>query len=104
LPFDTGNGHPMVEGYALNHDSSRNLLDSGLIHTQSTSSNRPTGARRSLISMTISISGSFNLNVIQVSINWQPNGKPEFTPINQTFIDINDATANVNYITYVIQR
>jgi hypothetical protein len=33
--------------------------------------------------------------VIQASINWQPNGKPEFTAIKQTFIDINDATANV---------
>jgi hypothetical protein len=59
LPFDIGNSHHlMVEGNTMNHNSSRDLLDSGLIHTQSTSSNRSTSARRSLTSVTTS-SGSF---------------------------------------------
>lgn len=31
-------------------------------------------------------------------------GRPEFTPQNQTFVDLTEATANVNYVTSVIQR
>lgn len=34
----------------------------------------------------------------------QPNGKFEFTSTSQAFIDVTDSTANVHYITNVVQK
>lgn len=47
---------------------------------------------------------TFNIKVVQASIKWLSNGKPEFHHIGQLFVDITEATANVNYILSVVQR
>ena len=47
---------------------------------------------------------SLNLKVIKANLEYRPNGKPEFSHTGQTFIDLCESTANVHYITNVIQR
>ncbi len=43
---------------------------------------------------------TFEENTLCVS----PSGKAEYTPENQVFVDVTEATANLNYITSVVQR
>ena len=47
---------------------------------------------------------SINVKVIQASVKRLANGKLEFMPHNQTFVDVTEATANVNYVTSAVQR
>ncbi len=47
---------------------------------------------------------SCNVKIVQASINRSSTGKIEFKAENQTFVDVNDSTANVHYVTSVIQR
>lgn len=47
---------------------------------------------------------SISVKVVQAGFKRQSGGRPEFTPQNQTFVDLTEATANVNYVTSVIQR
>ena len=47
---------------------------------------------------------SISIKVVQAGLKRSLSGRPEFTPQNQTFIDLAEATANVNYVTSVIQR
>ena len=46
---------------------------------------------------------SLNLKVIQANLTRVSNGKVEFTHTGQTFIDLSESTANVHYITSVVQ-
>ena len=47
---------------------------------------------------------SISVKVVQAGFKRLISGRPEFTPQNQTFVDLTEATANVNYVTSVIQR
>ena len=47
---------------------------------------------------------TINVKVIQATMKHLPNGKVEFSSIGQTFIDVTDSTANVHYITDVVQK
>ena len=47
---------------------------------------------------------SSNEKIIQASMKRLANGKLDFVPHNQTFVDVTEATANVNYITAAVQR
>lgn len=47
---------------------------------------------------------TINVKVIQATMKRQPNGKYEFSSTGQAFIDVTDSTANVNYITNVVQK
>ena len=47
---------------------------------------------------------SSSVKIIHASMKWLVNGKLDFVPHNQTFVDITEATANVNYITAAVQR
>lgn len=47
---------------------------------------------------------TINVKVIQAAMKRQPNGKFEFTSTGQAFIDVTDSTANVHYITNVVQK
>ena len=64
------------------------------------------GAARPLFSSSIKKASipSVTVKVIQAEMKRLSNGKIDFTNVDQTFIDIIDATANVNYICDVIQR
>ena len=44
---------------------------------------------------------TFNVKVVQASLKWLPNGKPDF---KQLFVDFTEATANVYYVQSVVQR
>lgn len=48
--------------------------------------------------------GTFNIKVVQASLKWLSNGKPEFKHLGQLFVDITEATANVHYIEGVVQK
>lgn len=45
-----------------------------------------------------------NVKIVQASIKRLPNGKPEFTQIGQLFVDISEATANIHYISSVVEK
>ena len=47
---------------------------------------------------------TFNVKVVQASLKWLPNGKPEFNHLGQVFVDITEATANVHYIRSEVQK
>ena len=47
---------------------------------------------------------SSSVKIIQASMKRLANGKLDFVPHNQTFVDVTEATANVNYITAAVQR
>ena len=42
--------------------------------------------------------------VVQAHFTKMPWGKFDFTKIGQTFIDVHESTANVDYITSIVQR
>ena len=46
---------------------------------------------------------TLSLKVVQATMQQTPGGKPEFTRLSQAFIDITESTANVPFITSVIQ-
>ena len=45
-----------------------------------------------------------SVKIIQASMKRLANGKAEFAPQNKTFVDLCEATANVNYVTSVVQQ
>ena len=45
-----------------------------------------------------------NVKVVQATMRRQANGKLEFTSTGQAFIDVTDSTANVHYITNIVQK
>ena len=47
---------------------------------------------------------SINVKVIQASVKRLANGKLEFMAHNQTFVDVTEATANVNYVSSAVLR
>ena len=47
---------------------------------------------------------SFNIKIVQATLKWLSNGKPEFNHLGQLFVDITEATANVHYILSVVQK
>ena len=47
---------------------------------------------------------SVHLKVFQANVSNTPGGKFEFHKLGQTFIDVNDWTANVVYITRVVEK
>lgn len=47
---------------------------------------------------------TFNVKVVQASLKWLPNGKPEFKQLGQLFVDITEATANVQHVQSVVQN
>ena len=47
---------------------------------------------------------SCNVKIIQASVRHLPSGKLEFSPQNQTFVDVMEATANLHYVSSAVQR
>ena len=47
---------------------------------------------------------SCSVKIVQASSRRLPNGKMEFSAHNQLYIDVIEATANLNYITLAVQR
>ena len=47
---------------------------------------------------------SVNVKVVQAAYKQLSNGRPEFTPQNQTFIEVCESTANVHYVNSAVQR
>ena len=45
-----------------------------------------------------------NVKVVQAVLKRHPGGKCEFTQLGQTFVDVTEATANVDYIRSAIQK
>lgn len=45
-----------------------------------------------------------NVKIVQAKLSFLENNKPEFEANNQTFIEVTEETANVNYILSAIQR
>ena len=45
-----------------------------------------------------------NVNIVRAELEWCLSGKPKFTPLEQLFITVTDASANINYILSVVQR
>ena len=45
-----------------------------------------------------------NVKVVQASLKRLASGKCEFVHLGQTFVNVNEANANVDYITSVVQR
>ena len=67
------------------------------VATGCTSSNRPFYSSNQKKSQT------FNIKVVQASLKWLPNGRPEFKQLGQSFVDITEATANVQHVQSVVQ-
>ena len=47
---------------------------------------------------------SVNVKIAKATMKLGANGKPEFTPLTQTFVDITESTANTDYILSAVQR
>lgn len=47
---------------------------------------------------------TINVKVIQASMKRLSSGKCTFTHLSQTFVDVTESTANVNYIKNVVQK
>lgn len=47
---------------------------------------------------------SITVKVVQATFKRLSNGKPDFTPENQTFVELTDSTANVHYVTSAVQH
>lgn len=47
---------------------------------------------------------STNVKIVQATMKRLSSGKVEFTSQNQTFVDVTEVTANVHYISSVVQR
>lgn len=47
---------------------------------------------------------SVNIKVVQANVTKTPGGKFEFHKLGQTFIDVNESSANVFYITGVVEK
>ena len=47
---------------------------------------------------------SANVKVVRAHLSRSSNGKPKFAKLGQAFVDVTDVTANVYYITRVIQK
>ena len=47
---------------------------------------------------------SINVKVVQAKLSFAENNKPEFEVNNQTFIEVSEETANINYIFGAVQR
>ena len=47
---------------------------------------------------------SISIKVVQAGFKRLIGSRPELIPQNQTFVDLTEATANINYVTSVIQR
>ena len=60
-------------------------------------------SNRPFVSSNQKKSQTFNVKIVQATIKWLPNRKPKFKQMGQLFIDITEATANVEYVQSVIQ-
>ena len=49
-------------------------------------------------------SNSINVKIVQANVTKSATGKLEFHKLGQAFIDVNEATANIYYISAVVQR
>ena len=49
-------------------------------------------------------SPSANVKIVQATMKRLASGKTEFVTVNQTFVDVTEITANVHYISSVVQR
>ena len=47
---------------------------------------------------------SVNVKIVKASMKPGVNGRPEFTPVTQTFVDVTESTANTTYILNAVQR
>ena len=47
--------------------------------------------------------GRINVKVVQATMKRSSSGRLEFMPISQTFIDVTESTANVNYLSHAIK-
>ena len=54
-------------------------------------------------SLHVKISQSANVKIIQAKLFYD-NNKPEFEGNNQTFVEVSEKTANINYIMAAVQR
>lgn len=59
---------------------------------------------RQLVPISKKPGSTLNVKVVQATMRRQANGKLEFTSTGQAFIDVTDSTANVHYITNVVQK
>ena len=112
---DSQNSH-----FVLSHDVGIMITDLVAMGSaaQGTASFAPSAARVPSISPSLasepSTSGtplqavrktqSSSVKIIQASVKRLANGKMDFTSHNQTFVDVTEATANVNYVASAVQR
>ena len=94
--------HLIVEGSTLSHESATPTLSRISSFTTPGTSGLCMQPERPICPQWKT--QSVNVKVVQAELRRLPNGRPEFTPLNQTFVDITDVTANVEYTTLVIQR
>ncbi len=45
-----------------------------------------------------------NVKIVKAMMKPGANGRPEFTPLTQTFVDVTESTANTTYILNAVQR
>lgn len=69
-----------------------------------TPSNTPAVTYKPLFTTKRSGCPSVNVKIVQAHFTKLANGKPEFTKIGQTFVDVTETNTNVYFITDVIQR
>lgn len=44
------------------------------------------------------------VKIIQASLKKSASGRPDFKPLSQTFVDVTEATANVNYLSNAVKE
>ena len=76
--------------------SSSGMLPLQIPNTQPKPLHQPLHVKRS--------SQSVNVKIIQAKLFYDNNNKPEFEGNNQTFVEVSEETANINYILAAVQR
>lgn len=53
---------------------------------------------------TLRKSPSVNVKLVEATMNVSPSGKPSFSTLGQTFVEVTEATVNVTFIKHAIQQ
>ena len=94
-PTTQSSAQPSTSRVVSHTQSSASGLTSPTNSAGSTIHNQPVPGRKR---------SSISVKVVQAGFKRLISGRPEFTPQNQTFVDLTEATANVNYVTSAVQR
>ena len=92
-----------VEGCPFSDNETRRVASFSTAPGPSNAASSRPVASRPLSSVTRRVQ-SVNVKIVKATMKLGANGKPEFTPVTQTFVDVTETTANTDYILSAVQR